>query len=82
METARHSVAEHKDLDDFVERLDATAMDSPGWLQIARQLAERLEHHLREEEQDVFPLAGRALTSAQKQSLARDYRGMMAAAAS
>ena len=77
MEMARHSVAEHKELDDFVERLDSTEMDSPGWLQIAKQLAERLEHHLAEEEREVFPLAGKALTGAQKQSLARDYRAMM-----
>lgn len=73
-ESARHSVAEHKELDDFVEKLRDYDMSGPQWIQTARELRERLLHHLEEEEVEVFPVAGKALTDAQKQELADSYR--------
>ena len=73
-EHARHSVAEHKELDDFVEQLEGYDKSGPQWLQTARELADRLLHHLEEEEKEIFPLAGKALTDAEKDSLADDYR--------
>lgn len=76
-EHARHSVAEHKELDDFVEQLDAYDMSGSQWLQTARELCDRLLHHLDEEEREVFPLAGKALSDAEKASLADDYRADM-----
>lgn len=76
-EAARHSVAEHKELDDFIEQLEGYDMSGPQWLQTARELAERLVHHLDEEETEVFPVAGKALTDAQKNSLADEYRSDM-----
>ena len=53
----RHSVAEHKELDDLMEELNDTDMSSPGWLTKFKQLKERYEHHMEEEENDVFPVA-------------------------
>lgn len=72
-EAARHSVAEHKELDDFIEQLDSYDMSGPQWLQTARQLAERLTHHLDEEETEIYPVAGRVLTNAEKTSLGSEY---------
>ena len=72
-EAARHSVAEHKELDDFIEQLDSYDMSGPQWLQTARQLAERLTHHLDEEETEIYPVAGRVLTDAEKTSLGSEY---------
>ncbi|MEO6653336.1 MAG: hemerythrin domain-containing protein [Ilumatobacteraceae bacterium] len=74
---ARHSVSEHKELDDFVEQLDGYDMGGSQWLQTARQLAERLAHHLDEEEHEVFQVAGRVLSDAEKDSLATDYEANM-----
>ena len=76
-EHARHSVAEHKELDDFVEQLEGYEMDGSQWLQTAKQLADRLLHHREEEEKEVFPVAGKALTDDQKTSLADEYRADM-----
>lgn len=70
---ARHSVAEHKELDDFIEQLDGYDMGGSQWLQTAKELAHRLTHHLDEEEQEVFQLAGKALSDGEKASLADDY---------
>lgn len=72
-DAARHSVAEHKELDDFVEQLDEYDMGGSQWLQTAKQLEERLLHHLDEEEKEVFPVAGKALTDDEKSTLGDEY---------
>ena len=74
---ARHSVAEHQELDELIERLDGYDRTAPRWLQTAEELAHRLDHHLTEEEREVFPLAGKALAEAEKTDLAADYRAAM-----
>lgn len=74
---ARHSVSEHKELDDFVEKLEEYDRSSSQWLQTAKDLKNRLLHHLEEEEHEVFQLAGKALTDDEKQSLAGTYRDDM-----
>lgn len=73
-EAARHSVAEHKELDDFVEQLEEYDQSGSQWLPTAKRLAERLIHHLDEEEREVFPVAGKALSDDEKTALGRDYR--------
>lgn len=78
-EMSRHSVAEHKEIDDLIEELSEMEMSSPGWLVRARVLHERLLHHLEEEEREVFQLAGKSLSDAQKSELADAYRDQMIA---
>ena len=76
-DAARHSVAEHKELDDFVEQLEGYDMSGSQWVQTARELRERLLHHLEEEETEVFPVAGRVLADDSKDSLGTDYESDM-----
>ena len=76
-DAARHSVAEHKELDDFVEQLEGYDMSGPKWLPTAQELCQRLLHHLDEEEKEVFPVAGKALADDEKDSLAKDYESDM-----
>jgi len=76
-DAARHSVAEHKELDDLVEKLEDYDMSGPQWVQTARDLRERLLHHLEEEEVEVFPVAGKALSDAEKTELASSYHNDM-----
>ena len=70
-EKGRHSVAEHKEIEDFIEELEETEMSSPAWLAIAKKLSERLTHHLDEEEHEVFQMAGKVLNEKQKSELAK-----------
>jgi predicted regulator of amino acid metabolism with ACT domain len=72
-EKARHSVAEHHEMDELIEELEDTEMDASNWLKIAKELEHKVIHHLDEEEQEVFQMAGKALTDKQKTSLAEDY---------
>lgn len=74
---ARHSIAEHQEIDEFIEQLENTDRSSPGWLATAKKLEERLTHHLDEEEHEVFQVAGKALSDRQKSELATRYREMM-----
>lgn len=75
----RHSVAEHHELDELLEQLTDTDYSSPGWLPCAKQLRERVHHHLDEEEREVFQLAGKTIDAKQKETLAKAYQAEMGA---
>lgn len=74
---SRHSIAEHHEIDELVEKLSDMDRSSPGWLTTARQLAERVEHHLAEEEREIFPVSGKVLTDDEKTELGKRYREAM-----
>lgn len=59
---ARHSVAEHKKLDDIMQELEGEIdMDSPGWLTRFKTLKHEYEHHIEEEENEIFENARKVL---------------------
>lgn len=76
-EKARHSVAEHHDIDEQVEQLEDTDFSSPQWLPRLKELQHLVTHHLDEEEQEVFQMAGKALTDKQKRDFGGGYRREM-----
>lgn len=77
-EKARHSVAEHHEIDELVAAIEATDYSSPAWLSSARKLEDLVTHHLDEEEREIFQVAGRVLDDDEKAQLARGYDRMMA----
>ncbi|WP_420556716.1 hemerythrin domain-containing protein [Roseovarius sp.] len=56
-DAARHSVHEHQQLDDIMEELNEGDMASPGWLTRFKTLKHDYEHHMDEEEDEVFARA-------------------------
>lgn len=72
-ELSRHGIAEHHQMDQLIEALEAIDPSSPGWLAAARALRHKVHHHLQDEEHGVFQIAGKVLGEAQKLSLALDY---------
>ena len=58
---ARHSVAEHKEVDDLIEEINETEFSSPTWLTKFKEMRERYEHHIEEEEEDIFPVAEKVM---------------------
>lgn len=76
-EHARHGIAEHHEMDELIEKIDETDMDSPAWLTYAKQLCEKVEHHLEDEEHTFFQLAGKVFSETQKTNLAKDYSTAM-----
>lgn len=73
VDASRHGVAEHHEMDEMVEALQKMEYSSPGWIAGARRLSEKIHHHLKDEEQGIFQLAGKVLAEGQKRSLAKDY---------
>jgi hypothetical protein len=77
IELSRHGIAEHHEIDELIEALDKTEMSSPAWLKTAKKLQHKVEHHLDEEEQEFFPVAGKVLSNKEKTAKAQDYREEM-----
>jgi len=73
VDLSRHAIAEHHAMDEMMEELDETEMSSPAWLAVAKKLAEKVNHHLEEEEQKFFQMAGKLLDDKQKETLAGQY---------
>ena len=73
VELSRHAISEHHEMDEMMEELDETEMSSPAWLATAKKLSEKVHHHLREEEQKFFQMAGKLLDDKQKETLAGQY---------
>ncbi|MFJ3372452.1 hemerythrin domain-containing protein [Pseudomonas sp. NPDC086251] len=73
VDLSRHAISEHHEMDEMMETLDETEMSSPAWLATAKKLAEKVHHHLKEEEQKFFQMAGKLLDDKQKETLAGQY---------
>jgi hemerythrin-like domain-containing protein len=73
VDLSRHAISEHHEMDEMMEELDETEMSSPAWLAVAKKLAEKVNHHLEEEEQKFFQMAGKLLDDKQKETLAGQY---------
>lgn len=71
---ARHSISEHEDIDDKLDDLMDKDYSNTGWLTQFKTLKECVEHHLNEEEQEVFQAAGQAMDRQTKNESGRKYR--------
>lgn len=58
---SRHAIHEHHILDKKMDELNETDMASPGWLMKLKTLKHDYEHHMAEEESDIFPRAKQEL---------------------
>lgn len=67
---ARHSVAEHKEIDDYLGELVEADPSSDQWAKTFKELRHRYLHHIDEEEEEMFPAASKDLDDATKAKLA------------
>ncbi len=72
-EQSRHSVSEHKEADDLIQELSDMDMSSSGWIQKFEKLKDALEHHMDEEEGEVFAKAKKVISDEQAQLLADTF---------
>jgi len=73
LDITRHALSEHHEMDELVEKLEETDMSHPSWLAIAKQLGEKVHHHLKEEEHKFFQQAGKILEDDEKEKLGKKY---------
>jgi hemerythrin-like domain-containing protein len=67
---ARHSVSEHKEIDDFLTELYEMDMADDAWLTKFGEMRHRYEHHIDEEEEEMFPAAADSLSDEEQARLA------------
>lgn len=72
-EKARHSVSEHKEAADLIEELSEMDMGSGGWIQKFTKLKDELEHHMDEEENEVFRKAREVIPDDEAQRMVGDF---------
>ena len=77
-DAARHSVHEHQQLDDLMEELNGTDMSSPAWLTKFKQLKHDYEHHMDEEENEVFTRAREVVDGAEVEGYGSRFRARKA----
>lgn len=82
LDSSRHAMHEHHQIDEFIETLRKGQPFDHGWMNTARALSKKVHHHLREEETKFFQVSGKLLSATAKTRLAgvyrRDYRRMRA----
>jgi hypothetical protein len=70
---ARHSVSEHKEVDDLLGEMMDLDFASDEWESKFFHMRHRYEHHIGEEEEDMFPAAADELDDATEERLADTY---------
>ncbi len=73
---SRHSIHEHHEIDEQLEKMENIDFSSSAWLPAVKKLQELVEHHLDEEEHEVFQMAGKVLSENKKDSLGKEFREM------
>lgn len=73
LNSSRHALAEHHELDELVEKIQEFKDSSRKWPKLIGQLIDDVKHHLKEEETKFFQVSGKILNETQKQKLATQY---------
>jgi hypothetical protein len=74
VDTARHGIAEHHEMDEMVEDLEKCEAGSAEWLETVGKLVHKVDHHLKEEEEKFFPQAREVLSRTQQRELGEPYQ--------
>jgi hemerythrin superfamily protein len=70
---ARHSVSEHKEVDDYLSELLKLDIKSDEWTATFEKMQHRYLHHIDEEEEDMFPAASKGLNDIEEARLANIF---------
>lgn len=73
VEHTRHGIAEHHEIDELIEKVEESDMDSSAWLAHLKALDHQVRHHLEDEEKSFFQMAGKVFSETQKKELAKKY---------
>ncbi len=72
-EDARHGMAEHHEIDELIQELEATDMVSPHWLATMKKLNDKVHHHLKDEEKEFFEKAKKVYSHKKSKELMEGY---------
>lgn len=74
LDSARHALSEHHEMDELVEDLHDLDPSGGAWGKKAAELSHQVRHHLKEEETRFFQVSGKLISEPQKASLAQQYQ--------
>ncbi len=74
LSASRHALSEHHEIEELLDELSVRDKTGAGWLGKAKELSEKVRHHLKEEESKFFKVGGRILSDTRKNLLARQYQ--------
>ncbi len=74
------ALEEHSDVKEALATLDRADRDDPGWAEQVADLQEDVDHHVEEEETEIFPLAKRILDERRAEEIAHSFESAKAAA--
>lgn len=74
------ALEEHGDVKATLEELDQGDKEDERWAEELSELQQDVEHHVEEEENNIFPLAAELLDAEQAEAIARDIQKEKAAA--
>ena len=69
----RHAVEEHQEMTEMIEKLDAMDQSADVWDSLFGKLADRVIHHVDEEEEEFFPHAKDILDDKQEKQALKDF---------
>lgn len=72
-EDARHGMAEHHEIDELIQELEATDMVSPHWFATMKKLNDKVHHHLKDEENEFFGKAKKVYSQNKSKELMEGY---------
>jgi hemerythrin superfamily protein len=72
-EDARHSVSEHKEVDDMLGELVQLEIGSNAWSAKFKEMRHRYLHHIEEEEEEMFPKAADGLSAEAEERIAEVF---------
>jgi hemerythrin superfamily protein len=72
-EDARHSVSEHKEVDDMLGELVQLEIGSNAWWAKFKEMRHRYLHHIEEEEEEMFPKAADGLSAEAEERIAEVF---------
>ncbi|WP_020400347.1 hemerythrin domain-containing protein [Kordiimonas gwangyangensis] len=71
-EEIEHGKEEHEEAEELLEELTDTSLGGTAWMQKFRSLKDSLEHHMREEEREIFPDAKEVLTQDRAETMEQE----------
>lgn len=73
-DAARHSVHEHAEMDEILEELREMDMSASGWLTRFKTLKHDYEHHMEEEEEEVFERAKKVIGAEENDAYGKKFQ--------
>ncbi len=75
-EEVKDALGEHKDAKQMLAKLEKMDMTSDEFIEKVKELKAALEHHIHDEEDEMFPQAREAVSDEESQEMAKKYADM------